>query len=87
MNSKLVYMVTELIFYSDLNSKLDDSQSNPLNYFKEKLTSMPKGSFIDGIYKFSGSVLINGKTQDIISSFVVEDGIGHFEKDTINGKE
>lgn len=87
MNSKLVYMVTELIFYSDLNSKLNDRQSSSLNYFKEKLTSMPKGSFIDGIYKFSGSVLVNGKTQDIISTFVVEDGIGHFEKDVIKGKE
>lgn len=87
MKSKLVYMVTELIFYSDLNSKLDESQNSPLNYFKEKLTSMPKGSFIDGIYKFSGSVLVNGKTQDIISTFVVEDGIGHFEKDVIKGKE
>ena len=87
MNAKLVYIVTELIFYSDLNLKLDDSQSSPLDYFKEKLTSMPKGSFVDGIYKFSGSVLVNGKTRDIISTFVVEDGIGHFEKDTIKGKE
>ena len=87
MNSKLIYMVTELIFYSDLNSKLDDRQSGPLDYFKEKLISMPKGSFVDGIYKFSGSLLVNGKTQDIISTFVVEDGIGHFEKDTIKGKE
>lgn len=87
MNSKLVYMDTEFILYSDLNSKLDDHKSSPLDYFKEKLTSMPKGSFIDGIYKFSGSLLVNGKTQDIISTFVVEDGIGHFEKDTIKGKE
>lgn len=87
MNSKLVYMDTELIFYSDLNSKLDDHKSSPLDYFKEKLTSMPKGSIVDGIYKFSGSLLVNGKTQDIISTFVVEDGIGHFEKDAIKGKE
>ena len=87
MNSKLVYMDTEFILYSDLNSKLDDHKSSPLDYFKEKLTSMPKGSFVDGIYKFSGSVLVNGKTRDIISTFVVEDGIGHFEKDTIKGKE
>ena len=73
----------DLIFYSDLNSKALKAGLSNLEYFKEVLESLPRGTFWDGIYKFTGSAEVNGKTRDVISTFIVENGIGYFEEDQL----
>ena len=56
-----------------------------VDIFKAKLLSLPKGSFLDGVYLINGSYYDDQKRTDfeLICTFVVEDGIGHFEEDKI----
>lgn len=56
-----------------------------VDIFKAKLLSLPKGSFLDGVYLINGSYYDDRKRTDfeLICTFVVEDGIGHFEEDKI----
>ena len=83
MKNHQIYANIDLIFYSNLNSKALKAGLSNLEYFKEVLESLPRGTFWDGIYQFKGSAEVNGKTRDVISTFIVENGIGYFEEDQL----
>ena len=83
MQNEQIYANIDLIFYSNLNSKAQKAGLSNLEYFKEVLESLPRGTFWDGVYRFKGSAEMNGKTRDVISTFVVENGIGYFEEDEL----
>ena len=83
MKNHQIYANIDLIFYSNLNSKAIKAGLSNLEYFKEVLESLPRGTFWDGIYQFKGSAEVNGKTRDVISTFIVENGIGYFEEDQL----
>ena len=83
MQNEQIYANIEFIFYFNLSSKAQKAGLSNLEYFKEVLESLPRGTFWDGVYRFKGSADVNGKTRDIISTFVVENGIGYFEEDEL----
>ena len=72
--------------FSRVNPSLTYSYpTEHVDIFKAKLLSLPKGSFLDGVYLINGSYYDDQKRTDfeLICTFVVEDGIGHFEEDKI----
>lgn len=72
--------------FSRVNPSLTYSYpTEHVDIFKAKLLSLPKGSFLDGVYLMNGSYYDVQKRTDfeLICTFVVEDGIGHFEEDKI----
>ena len=71
-----------LDFDCDL-TKIKAENGSPLDAFKEKILSLPKNSFSDGIYNISCSYDENGIQKKVTCPFVVEDGVGHFEEDEI----
>ena len=71
-----------LDFDCDL-TKIKAENGSPLDTFKEKILSLPKNSFSDGIYNISCSYDENGIKKKVTCPFVVEDGVGHFEEDEI----
>ena len=75
-----------LDFDCDL-TKIKAENSSPLNAFKERILSLPKNSFSDGIYNMSCSYDENGIKKKVTCPFVVEDGVGHFEEDVIEGNQ
>lgn len=75
-----------LDFDCDL-TKIKAENSSPLDTFKEKILSLPKNSFSDGIYNISCSYDENGIKKKVTCPFVVEDGVGHFEEDEIEGNQ
>ena len=75
-----------LDFDCDL-TKIKAENSSPLDAFKEKILSLPKNSFSDGIYNISCSYDENGIQKKVTCPFVVEDGVGHFEEDVIEGNQ
>ena len=75
-----------LDFDCDL-TKIKAENSSPLNAFKERILSLPKNSFSDGIYNMSCSYDENGIKKKVTCPFVVEDGVGHFEEDEIEGNQ
>ena len=83
MKNDQIYANIDLIFYSVLTSKAQKAGLSNLEYFKEVLEGLPRGTFWDGVYQFKGSAEVNGKTRDVISTFVVENGIGYFEEDEL----
>ena len=83
MQNEQIYANIEFIFYFNLSSKAQKAGLSNLEYFKEVLESLPRGTFWDGVYRFKGSAEVNGKTRDVISTFVVENGIGYFEEDEL----
>ena len=67
--------------FSRVNPSLTYSYpTEHVDIFKAKLLSLPKGSFLDGVYLINGSYYDDQKRTDfeLICTFVVEDGIGHF---------
>ena len=62
---------------------IKSENGSPLETFKEKLLSLPKDSFSDGIYNINCSYFENGIHKKFTYPFVVEDGVGHFEEDEI----
>ena len=83
MKNDQIYANVDLIFYSELTSKAQKAGLSNLEYFKEVLEALPRGTFWDGVYQFKGSAEVNGKTKDVISTFVVENGLGYFEEDEL----
>ena len=83
MKNDQIYANIDLIFYSNLNSKEQKAGLSNLEYFKEVLEGLPRGTFWDGVYQFKGNAEVNGKTRDVISTFVVENGLGYFEEDEL----
>ena len=83
MKNDQIYANIDLIFYSILTSKAQKAGLSNLEYFKEVLETLPRGTFWDGVYQFKGSAEVNGKTRDVISTFVVENGLGYFEEDEL----
>ena len=83
MKNDQIYANIDLIFYSVLTSKAQKAGLSNLEYFKEVLEALPRGTFWDGVYQFKGSAEVNGKTRDVISTFVVENGLGYFEEDDL----
>ena len=75
-----------LDFDCDL-TKIKAENGSPLDTFKEKILSLPKNSFSDGIYNISCSYDENGIKKKVTCPFVVEDGVGHFEEDVIEGNQ
>ena len=75
-----------LDFDCDL-TKIKAENSSPLDAFKEKILSLPKNSFSDGIYNISCSYDENGIKKKVTCPIVVEDGVGHFEEDEIEGNQ
>ena len=75
-----------LDFDCDL-SKIKAENSSPLDAFKERILSLPKNSFSDGIYNITCSYDENGMKKKVTCPFVVEDGVGHFEEDEIVGNQ
>ena len=75
-----------LDFDCDL-TKIKAENGTPLDTFKEKILSLPKNSFSDGIYNISCSYDENGIKKKVTCPFVVEDGVGHFEEDEIVGNQ
>ena len=75
-----------LDFDCDL-TKIKAENSSPLDAFKEKILSLPKNSFSDGIYNISCSYDENGIKKKVTCPFVVEDGVGHFEENVIEGNQ
>ena len=71
-----------LDFDCDL-TKIKAENGSPLDAFKEKILSLPKNSFSDGIYNITCSYDENGIKKKVTCPFVVEDGVGHFEEDEI----
>ena len=72
--------------FSRVNPSLTYSYpTEHVDIFKAKLLSLPKGSFLDGVYLINGNYYDDRKRTDfeLICTFVVEDGIGHFEEDKI----
>ena len=61
--------------------------ASPVDAFKERILSLPKNSFSDGIYNISCSYDENGIKKKVTCPFVVEDGVGHFEEDEIVGNQ
>lgn len=68
-------------------SNIKAENGSPLETFKEKLLSLPKNSFSDGIYNINCSYYENGIQKKVTCPFVVEDGVGHFEEDVIKGNQ
>ena len=75
-----------LDFDCDL-TKIKVENGSPLDAFKERVLSLPKNSFSDGIYNISCSYDENGIKKKVTCPFVVEDGVGHFEEDVIEGNQ
>ena len=75
-----------LDFDCDL-SKIKVENGSPVDAFKERILSLPKNSFSDGIYNISCSYDENGIQKKVTCPFVVEDGVGHFEEDVIVGNQ
>ena len=71
-----------LDFDCDL-TKIKAENGSPLDAFKEKILSLQKNSFSDGIYNITCSYDENGIKKKVTCPFVVEDGVGHFEDDII----
>ena len=72
--------------FSRVNPSLTYSYpTEHVDIFKAKLLSLPNGSFLDGVYLIKGNYYDVRKRTDfeLICTFVVEDGIGHFEEDKI----
>ena len=69
-------------------SKIKVENGNPVDTIKEKFLSLPKNSFSDGIYNIN-CYYENGiqKKVEVTCPFVVEDGVGHFEEDVIEGNQ
>ena len=61
--------------------------ASPVDAFKERILFLPKNSFSDGIYNISCSYDENGIQKKVTCPFVVEDGVGHFEEDGIEGNQ
>ena len=68
-------------------SKIKAENGSPLDAFKEKILSLPKNSFSDGIYNISCSYDENGIKKKVTCPFVVEDGVGHFDENVIEGNQ
>ena len=64
-------------------SNIKAENGSPVESFKERILSLPKNSFFDGIYNISCSYEENGIKKKVTCPFVVEDGVGHFEEDVI----
>ena len=75
-----------LDFDCDL-SNIKAENASPVNAFKERVLSLPKNSFSDGIYNITCSYDENGIKKKVTCPFVVEDGVGHFEEDEIVGNQ
>ena len=75
-----------LDFDCDL-TKIKAENASPLDAFKEKILSLPKNSFSDGIYNVTCSYDENGLKKKVTCPFVVEDGVGHFEENVIEGNQ
>ena len=75
-----------LDFDCDL-TKIKVENGSPLDAFKERVLSLPKNSFSDGIYNITCSYDENGIKKKVTCPFVVEDGVGHFEEDEIVGNQ
>ena len=75
-----------LDFDCDL-SNIKAENGSPVDAFKERILSLPKNSFSDGIYNMSCSYDENGIKKKVTCPFVVEDGVGHFEEDEIVGNQ
>ena len=75
-----------LDFDCDL-SIIKAENGSPVDAFKERILSLPKNSFSDGIYNITSSYDENGIKKKVTCPFVVEDGVGHFEKDVIEGNQ
>ena len=75
-----------LDFDCDL-SNIKAENGSPVDAFKERVLSLPKNSFSDGIYNISCSYDENGMKKKVTCPFVVEDGVGHFEEDVIEGNQ
>ena len=76
-----------LDFDCDL-SKIKVENGSPVETLKEKFLSLPKNSFSDGIYNIN--CYYENRIQkkvEVTCPFVVEDGVGHFEKDEIVGNQ
>ena len=79
----------DVILFFDFNRLKTDASfpylSEQIDNVKAKLLSLPKGSFLDGVYLIKGNYYDDRKRTDfeLICTFVVEDGIGHFEEDKI----
>ncbi len=71
-----------LDFDCDL-TQIKAENDSPVDAFKEKILSLPKNSFSDGIYNITCSYDENGIKKKVTCPFVVEDGVGHFEEDEI----
>ena len=68
-------------------SNIKAENASPVDTFKERILSLPKNSFSDGIYNISCSYDENGLKKKVTCPFVVEDGVGHFEEDEIVGNQ
>ena len=68
-------------------SKINVENVSPVDAFKERILSLPKNSFSDGIYNVTCSYDENGLKKKVTCPFVVEDGVGHFEEDEIEGNQ
>ena len=75
-----------LDFDCDL-TQIKAENGSPVDAFKEKILSLPKNSFSDGIYNITCSYEENGIKKKVTCPFVVEDGVGHFEDDVIEGNQ
>ena len=75
-----------LDFDCDL-TKIKVESGSPVDTFKERILSLPKNSFSDGIYNISCSYDENGIQKKVTCPFVVEDGVGHFEENVIEGNQ
>ena len=75
-----------LDFDCDL-SNIKAENASPVDTFKERILSLPKNSFSDGIYNITCSYDENGLKKKVTCPFVVEDGVGHFEEDEIVGNQ
>ena len=64
-------------------SNIKAENASPVDTFKERILSLPKNSFSDGIYNITCSYDENGLKKKVTCPFVVEDGVGHFEEDEI----
>ncbi len=73
-------------FSIQLTSKAQSRGLSNLEYFKEVLEALPRGTFWDLLSQFKGSAEVNGKTRDVISTLLWKRR-GYFEEDEWNRRE
>ena len=79
INNKSLIISIKYLNFSIVEDRQNYKNDNRVDYLKDKLTSLPVGTLLDGIYKFTFSTLSDGKYTDVNITMVVENGKSYLE--------